>query len=246
MILGIAGFTAATVMCGFATSLAEHVFWRVVQSAFGSPLTPISQSVVIDEFTKAKRAPALAIYSMGVSIPPTLAPLIGGYVSEQISWRWVFFILVPIALLACIGALTAIKPDPPRDERPKLDWIGFLSLSIAVACIQLMLDRGERAEWFGSMEIIVEALLAVVFGWIFVATACRKIANSSTRVFYLSAILLWESAYLLFVTACMSLQRIAEHLAEARHVNERGKPYNPKSALAMVNGPRPKGAEATA
>lgn len=174
MIWGIAGFTAATVMCGFATSLAELVFWRVLQSAFGSPLTPISQSVVIDEFTKAKRAPALAIYSMGVSIPPTLAPLIGGYVSEQISWRWVFFILVPIALLACVGALTAIKPDPPRDERPKLDWIGFLSLSIAVACIQLMLDRGERAEWFGSTEIIIEALLAVVFGWIFVAHSLTK------------------------------------------------------------------------
>ena len=118
--------------------------------------------------------PALAIYSMGVSIPPTLAPLIGGYVSEQISWRWVFFILVPIALLACIGALTAIKPDPPRDERTKLDWIGFLSLSITVACIQLMLDRGERAEWFGSTEIVLAALLAVLFGWIFLAHSLTK------------------------------------------------------------------------
>jgi DHA2 family multidrug resistance protein len=169
MIWGIAGFSVATIMCGFAASLAELVFWRVLQSAFGSPLTPISQSVVIDEFTGTKRGPALAIYSMGVSIPPTLAPLIGGYISEQISWRWVFFILVPIALLACIGTLTSIKPDPPRDERPKLDWFGFLSLSIAVACIQLMLDRGERQEWFGSTEIIVAALLAVFFGWIFLA-----------------------------------------------------------------------------
>ena len=174
MMWGIAGFTAATLMCGLATSLGELVFWRVLQSAFGSPLTPISQSVVIDEFTGAKRSRALAIYSMGVSVPPTLAPLIGGYISETISWRWVFFILVPIALLATIGVLTAIKPDPPRDRRAKLDWIGFVSLSIAVGCIQLMLDRGERAEWFGSTEIIIEAMLAVLFGWIFLAHSLTK------------------------------------------------------------------------
>ena len=167
MIWGIAGFGCATVMCGLATSLGELIFWRVLQSAFGSPLTPISQSVVIDEFTGAKRGPALSIYSMGVGIPPTIAPLIGGYVSEQVSWRWVFFILLPLALVALAGALTAIKPDPPREERLKLDWTGFLSLSIAIACIQLMLDRGERAEWFGSTEIIVECGLALLFGWIF-------------------------------------------------------------------------------
>ncbi len=174
MIWGIAGFIFATVMCGFANSLAELVFWRVLQSAFGSPLTPISQSVVIDQFTGTKRGQALAIYSMGVSIPPTLAPMIGGYVSEQISWRWVFFILVPIALLASVGVVTALKADPPRDERQKLDWIGFLSLSIAIGCMQFMLDRGERAEWFGSTEIIIAAFLAVLFGWIFLAHSLTK------------------------------------------------------------------------
>ena len=111
---------------------------------------------------------------MGVGIPPTIAPLLGGYVSEEVSWRWVFFILIPLAFVAFAGALTAIKPDPPREERPKLDWIGFLSLSIAVACIQLMLDRGERAEWFGSTEIIVEAALALLFGWIFLVHSLTR------------------------------------------------------------------------
>lgn len=174
MIWGIAGFTASTIMCGFSTSLAELVFWRVLQSAFGSPLTPISQSVVIDEFTGERRSRALAIYSMGVSVPPTLAPLFGGYISENISWRWVFFILVPIALLAAVGVLTAVKPDPPREQRAKLDWIGFLSLSIAVGCIQLMLDRGERQEWFTSTEITTYGLLAVLFGWIFLAHSLTR------------------------------------------------------------------------
>jgi MFS transporter, DHA2 family, multidrug resistance protein len=167
MIWGVVGFGAATLMCGFATSLGELVFWRVLQSAFGSPLTPIAQSVVIDEYTGARRGPATAIYSLGVGTGPTIAPLIGGYVSEEISWRWVFFILLPIALVALVGVLTTIKADPPREERPKLDWTGFLSLSVAVACVQLVLDRGEREDWFDSMEIILECSLALLFGWIF-------------------------------------------------------------------------------
>ena len=114
MIWGTIGFGVSTLMCGLSTSLTELVIWRVVQSSFGSPLTPISQSVVIDEFTGEKRGVATAIYSMGVGVAPTVAPLIGGYVSEEISWRWVFFILIPIAVIALIGVLAFIKPDPPR------------------------------------------------------------------------------------------------------------------------------------
>lgn len=167
MIWGVAGFAVATLMCGLATSLSELVFWRVLQSCFVSPLTPIAQSVVIDNFPGAKRSQALAIYSMGVSVPPTIAPLLGGYVSEEISWRWVFFILLPLAVIAFIGVLSAVKSDPPREERGKLDWTGFVSLSITVACIQLMLDRGEREGWFESTEIIIECALAFLFGWIF-------------------------------------------------------------------------------
>ena len=167
MIWGTVGFGAATLMCGLSTSLTELVIWRVVQSSFGSPLTPISQSVVIDEFTGERRGVATAIYSMGVGIAPTIAPLVGGYVSEEISWRWVFFILLPIAVVALIGVLAFIKPDPPRAEREKLDWTGFLSLAVTVACIQLILDRGEREDWLDSIEIMLELAAALVFGWIF-------------------------------------------------------------------------------
>ena len=169
IIWGVAGFGVATLMCGLSTSLGELVVWRVLQSSFGSPLTPIAQSLVIDQFTGDRRSRALGIYSMGVSIPPTIAPMLGGYVSEEYSWHWVFFILVPLAVIALIGSLLAIKPDPPREERTKLDWTGFLSLAIAVACIQLMLDRGEREDWFESTEIVLEGLLALVCGWIFLA-----------------------------------------------------------------------------
>ena len=169
MIWGVLGFGATTLMCGFSNSLAELVFWRVLQSAFGSPLTPIAHSVVIDEFTGDRRARATAIFTTGVSIVPTIAPMVGGYVSEEISWRWVFFILIPIAVIALAGLLMFVKPDPPRENQQKLDWIGFLSLSMAIACVQLMLDRGEREEWFGSIEIILECAGALLFGWIFLA-----------------------------------------------------------------------------
>jgi DHA2 family multidrug resistance protein len=169
MLWGVLGFGLATLMCGLSTSLSELIFWRVVQSAFGSPLTPIAQSVVIDSFSAEKRAKAVAIFTMGVGVVPTIAPMIGGYISAEISWRWIFFILIPIAVMAFIGVLTFIKADPPRQARAKLDWTGFLSLSIFIACIQLMLDRGETQGWFGSLEIILEAIGAIICGWIFIA-----------------------------------------------------------------------------
>ena len=143
-------------MCGFFSSLAELIFWRVLQSAFCSPLMAIAQSVVIDEFPGEKRSKATSIYMMGVGIPSSIAPIIGGYVCEELSWSWVFFILVPLALLALVGLFKFIKPDPPSPRIVKLDWIGLISLAISIASIQLVLDRGGREDWFSSVEIILE------------------------------------------------------------------------------------------
>lgn len=168
MIYGVVGFGLATVMCGLSTSLSELVVWRVLQSACGSPLTPISQSLVLDRFPGARRGPAMAIYGVGVVMGPTIAPLLGGYVSEELSWRWVFFILVPMAMLALAGLLLFVKETRGPDRSARLDWTGFLSLSVAVSCIQLMLDRGERLEWFSSTEIVVEAFMAGIALWIFI------------------------------------------------------------------------------
>ena len=167
MIWGVTGFAIATLMCGLSTSLTELILWRVLQSAFCSPLAAIAQSVVIDEFTGERRAKATSIYMMGVGIPATVAPIIGGYVCEELSWSWVFFILVPVAFLALFGLLKSIKPDPPSPGNITLDWIGFISLAVMIACIQLVLDRGEREEWLSSGEILLECFLIIIFGWIF-------------------------------------------------------------------------------
>ena len=167
MIWGVMGFGIATLMCGLSTSLAELILWRVLQSAFCSPLAAIAQSVVIDEFTGERRAKATSIYMMGVGIPATVAPIISGYVCEELSWSWVFFILLPVAFLALFGLLKSIKPDPPSPRNITLDWIGFISLAVMIACIQLVLDRGEREEWLSSGEILLECFLIIIFGWIF-------------------------------------------------------------------------------
>ena len=167
MIWGVTGFAIATLMCGLSSSLAELILWRILQSAFCSPLAAIAQSVVIDEFTGERRAKATSIYMMGVGIPATVAPIISGYVCEELSWSWVFFILVPIAFLALFGLLKSIKPDPPSPRNITLDWIGFISLAVMIACIQLVLDRGEREEWLSSGEILLECFLIIIFGWIF-------------------------------------------------------------------------------
>ena len=167
MIWGVTGFAIATLMCGLSSSLAELILWRILQSAFCSPLAAIAQSVVIDEFTGERRAKATSIYMMGVGIPATVAPIISGYVCEELSWSWVFFILLPVAFLALFGLLKSIKPDPPSPRNITLDWIGFISLAVMIACIQLVLDRGEREEWLSSGEILLECFLIIIFGWIF-------------------------------------------------------------------------------
>ena len=167
MLYGVGGFALSSLMCGLSTSLEELIFWRVVQSACGSPLVPISQSVVLDQFPGRSRGPAIAFYGLGVGLGPTVAPLLGGYVSEAWSWSWVFFILVPLGVLAFLGIALFVRDADRGNRAARLDWIGFLSLAVAVACIQLVLDRGMRNDWLASFEIVAELFIAAMAFWIF-------------------------------------------------------------------------------
>ena len=167
MIYAVLGFGIASVLCGLAGSVEELVFYRILQGACGAPLVPLSQAIVVDTYPKHQHGPATAIWGTGVILGPIIAPAIGGILSEAYSWRWVFFMIVPFALVSLIGVLAFIR-ERGEARRVRLDWTGFLALSVALASLQLMLDRGERNNWFDSPEIMIEAGLALAAFYVFV------------------------------------------------------------------------------
>ena len=179
MILCVVGFAAASLLCGLAGSVEELVLYRIIQGACGAPLVPVSQAIVLDTFPKRQHGPVTAIWGVGVILGPIIAPTLGGYLSETYSWRWVFFMIVPFALVSLAGVLVFIT-DRRQGARLRLDWTGFLALAVAVASLQLMLDRGERNDWFQSSEILVYAGLTLAALYVFVAhslTADRPFLN---------------------------------------------------------------------
>jgi DHA2 family multidrug resistance protein len=167
MLVGMFGFGTATILCGFSTSLAELVMWRVAQGLFGAPLAPLCQAIVLDSTPKAQQGGATAIFGMGVVLGPVIGPTLGGYLAETYSWRWVFFLIVPVAA-ACFLAIYAVIEDRHARSKIRFDWTGFLALAIAIGCFQLMLDRGQRNDWFESVETVTEATLAAVALYIFI------------------------------------------------------------------------------
>ncbi len=162
----VAFFTLVTLMCGLSGSLEMLVFFRVLQGLCGAPLAPLSQSIVLESYPQHKHGTATSIFGMGVVLGPLIAPTIGGYLSEEYSWRWVFFMIVPIGAASLLGCW-AFVAEGARAARIRLDWTGFIALSIAIACFQLMLDRGERNSWLESTEIVLEICLAALCFYIF-------------------------------------------------------------------------------
>ncbi len=165
-VMCVTGFTVSSVLCGVAGSLSQMVFYRLAQGVFGAALVPMSQAVLLDTFPREKHGSAMAMWGIGVMVGPILGPTLGGYLTEVYNWRWVFFINVPVGILAAFGLL-AFVPETVRDRARRFDWLGFAFLSIAIGCLQLMLDRGETLAWFDSPEIIIETVLAVLGLYLF-------------------------------------------------------------------------------
>ena len=168
MLYGVLGFTLATIGCGAAGSLETVVFYRILQGGFGAPLVPMGQAIILDTFPKRQHGTVTAIFGMGVVIGPVIGPTIGGFLSELYNWRWAFYMIVPFGVVALSG-LWVFLTDRGRRVDVRLDWTGFLAISIAVVALQLLLDRGQRRDWFESNEIILEAIFAAVALYIFVA-----------------------------------------------------------------------------
>ncbi|MET0568468.1 MAG: DHA2 family efflux MFS transporter permease subunit, partial [Hyphomicrobiaceae bacterium] len=164
----IAGFGVSTLMCGLSQSLEELIFWRILQGAFGAPTLPLNQTVILDIYPKERLRFAMGATAMGSVVGPVIGPAMAGWLAETYSWRFAFHILVPVCLAALAGMAAALPTDAPKD-RVRLDWIGFLSLSVSVGSLQYVLSRGQRLDWFDSGEIIIFAMLAVLAFWIFLA-----------------------------------------------------------------------------
>lgn len=168
MICGIVGFGCSSVLCGLATSVPELVIYRIGQGAFGAPLVPLCQAIVIETFNERIRSRVMSIWGTGVILGPIIAPAIGGALSEAYNWRWVFFMLVPFTAIALVGVLAFIKKRGDKAPVPRFDWVGFLALAVSITALQLTLDRGERAGWLGSFEIIAYVGILAAAIWVFV------------------------------------------------------------------------------
>src|SRR5579864_1877631 len=171
LIIAIGGFTVSSALCGLSETLTQIVASRLLQGIFGASLVPLSQSILLDINPREKQGQAMAVWGMGVMVGPILGPTLGGWLTDSYNWRWVFFINVPIGAFALFGVLTFLPARPPKHDA-KFDLFGFLTLSLAIGALQAMLDRGEQLDWFNSLEIRIEALVAALsFAFFLVHTA---------------------------------------------------------------------------
>jgi DHA2 family multidrug resistance protein len=164
--LSMITFTLASMLCGSATSLEQMVIYRLLQGAAGAALVPLSQAVLLDTYPREKHGSAMALWGMGVMIGPILGPTIGGYLTEYYSWRWAFYINLPVGILAVLGT-TAFLTETVRDRSRRFDFFGFALLSLAIGGLQLALDRGESLDWFSSQTIVITLVIAGVAFYLF-------------------------------------------------------------------------------
>jgi DHA2 family multidrug resistance protein len=167
LLLSLIGFTIVSLLCGVAGTISQMVLFRVLQGVFGAAMMPVSQAILLDSHARHEIGRAMSIWGMGVMVAPIMGPTLGGYLTEEFSWRWCFYINLPLGVLTVLGALAFI-PESDRVRDRKFDWFGFSFLTLAIAALQLALDRGEQQGWFSSVEIQVEGVLTVFGLYMFV------------------------------------------------------------------------------
>ena len=165
LLISVVVFTAASVACATATSLGEMVLFRALQGVGGAFIVPLAQATLFDINPREKHGQAMALFGGGVMIGPILGPVLGGWLTDNYNWRWVFLVNLPVGIL-CILIMMRFMPTTETHKR-KFDMFGFALLAIALASLQFCLDRGEQKDWFSSWEIILEAGLAIATGWMF-------------------------------------------------------------------------------
>jgi len=160
-------FTVSSFMCGLAPNIEMLVFWRILQGAGGGALQPLAQSILVQSFPLNKRGMAMAVYGMGVIFAPIIGPTLGGWITDNYSWRWIFYINIPVGILSFF-LTTLLVHDPPYLVRKsfkdglRIDYIGLGLLSIGLGALQIVLDKGQQEDWFSSRFIVVFAITSAV------------------------------------------------------------------------------------
>lgn len=207
LLISIFGFMMSSVLCGIAENLPEIVIFRFLQGVCGAGLIPLSQAILLSISSKEEFGKAMAIWGLGVTMGPILGPIIGGYLTENYSWRWVFYINVPIGALAFLGTYFFLSES--STQKRSFDFFGFITLSIGVSFLQLTLDRGELLGWFQSKEILAEAAISCLgFYFFFVHTfslpkTFLNLALFKNRNFSLAVILIFTLGIALFITLAL-------------------------------------------
>ncbi len=181
LMLAVVGFTIASFLCGIAPTLPLLVFFRILQGATGGFMQPLSQAILLETFPPEKRGKAMAFWGLGIVVAPILGPTLGGWLTDAYSWRWVFYINLPVGIISILMTQAYIF-DPPyigRNAKGKVDVWGLGMLAVGIAALQIMLDKGQEADWFGSHLIVA---LAVVAGVLLVAFVFWELHTSDPVV----------------------------------------------------------------
>ncbi len=156
-------FTAASILCGLARSLEMMILARILQGIGGGGLIPVAQAIMLETFPEEERGMAMAIYSMGITLAPAAGPIVGGWLTDEYGWPWIFYINLPLGILGTLLAITVLS-DPPHMQRTinRVDVTGIVLLGVGLTALQLVLERGERESWFESSWIVTMALISVL------------------------------------------------------------------------------------
>jgi DHA2 family multidrug resistance protein len=166
-LISVAGFTLTSALCGMAENLPQMVLFRLLQGIFGAALMPLSQAVLLRINPPERHGQAMAIWGTGAMIGPIAGPALGGWLTDNYNWRWVFYINLPVGIIAFLGILFFIH-ESRHAHRERFDFFGFAALGVAIGALQMLLDRGELKDWFHSTEIWIEATIAGLALYLFV------------------------------------------------------------------------------
>jgi MFS transporter, DHA2 family, multidrug resistance protein len=155
-------FTLASAMCGFSHSLIELVLFRFLQGIGGGALLSTSQSILFETFPPKERSTAAGIFSLGIIIGPSIGPVLGGYIVDNLSWQWIFYVNIPIGIMAAFLSYIYLKPSQPSNDNRRIDWLGIGLLTVGIGSLQVILERGETDDWFSATYIIVLSIIATL------------------------------------------------------------------------------------